>query len=600
MKEMLQECLEIFQDTFSQNPNIILENYRPQDGTYYLITMKEDKDWDISSPLKIDYDKKTKEIKGSESLSYKLIKELDYYSYYLESNKAIKNKNIFSANYYSFFFKETSYPGKINTDIIHEYFGILKNPFIKYKNKKESKKLYQEVEEKLGKVNTKEVERIESWIQEHLKELDINTNGKGCFKIFFIYPDIEKTKEAYKRERDRYLLVNIFNNNKDNKKINNTILGVSNNNMGLNSKKPYLTNNNRKTSQPYMITGEQANQQKLFFDYLDSQVRLGNYRIFFDEDKRTIEASTGDLDGVGYELLLYPEKNEVAIIANNQGTQHLKPIEIELKEYISENPGKIAESDSRYEKYTMIRNRSSLLSLIDTVYFYNYYKKNKDRLEEVNVKDVKLKMILINYGNLMYQFLYRGKTKKFIKKLTQLTRDSVLYSLSKNYKNKAIAQVNYYISLKDYVDKKSGREFMEFQEQMKEKIGFGGQYNFASDKECLFGIGQVLRYFLNESNMSNKTLSFIQEYLGQKDTERLQKNLVTKVRKYSHKVKIYKNSNLNSLINAIILYTFTDRRAEDEWIIAGFLNDNYIYVKHEQENESGQSENTEEKEVKEN
>ena len=233
---MLEECLEIFKKNLDEDPDMVLRGYIPKDGKYYLVTMKEEGPWEVSPSFKIKYDKKEKKIEN-QPLNFSLIKNLDFYSNIINTQKPIDSKkSIHSSNYYSFFFKENSYEDKINKDAIERYFSILKNPLRKYKDKK-AKNLYLENEEKLGGVNVDEAEKIEKWIIENIDDkniFDIDTNSKDYFKIFFVYEDEEKTKKAYQREQDRYLLTNLFNKNKYNIEVNGKTFGVSDDNLGIN------------------------------------------------------------------------------------------------------------------------------------------------------------------------------------------------------------------------------------------------------------------------------------------------------------------------------------------------------------------------------
>ena len=62
----------------------------------------------------------------------------------------------------------------------------------------------------------------------------------------------------YKNESEIYLSLKIFNDIKYNKNLDDNIFGLSNGNMGLNSKKPFLENKSRKLSIPFLINSENA------------------------------------------------------------------------------------------------------------------------------------------------------------------------------------------------------------------------------------------------------------------------------------------------------------------------------------------------------
>ena len=637
---MIKECIEIFQEELKKDPNLILKSYLPKDGKYILVTMKENEDWALSEPLTIKYDKKTKIIDGENSLNYDFIKYLDYHSNILDSNKSMDFKKLIqSSNYYSIFFKENIYPkeesakiilsriyelldsGKFSLDKIDEeksifkeeiyagldfedvekfkkffssilrYFDTLKDPYTKYKDK-ESKVLYEENENILGIVNTEEVEKIRNWLIKNLDKFNLNPDNKTYFKIFFVYEDKEKTKRAYKRERERYLRSNSFNKNKYNKEIDGKIFGLSNNNMGLNEKKPYLSNFDRIINEPYLISTEDAEIQKTFFDYLDNLVRRQIYRVYFDIKREKILENDFDLneDFKGYELFLYPDKNEAAILSYKQYTKNLFDIDITFKEYIKENYGKDAKEDDikkQKSKYSYMTKRSDVMKNVDWVYFYNYFYKNRDNLENLNIKDGNLKLIIINHGQNALNFILNGKEKYFEKNLGSLMFDSIKYSLSNNYFNKAIAQFNYYLSFKDYFEKNIGGLFMTLQKDMKEKIRSGGNFEFESDEEFLFGIGQILRYLLDKSNIGDKNLTFIREYLDNDNPKKIVEKLKRLIVRYGHNIKVIKNSNLNGLISKVLSYEYKGKKVDDKYIICGFLDEVYIYNKKNNSEEKG-------------
>ena len=152
--------------------------------------------------------------------------------------------------------KKESLEKKLTAESISGYYEVLKNPEKKYSKPKDSS-LYELVEEKLGKVDVKQAERIENWVKAELKNcietLHIDTSKKDYFKIFFIGNDVEQSKENIKREGLRYIEPNIFNKNDYNQQAENSIKGLPSNNMSLNAKKPFLENKTRKTTVPYLL-----------------------------------------------------------------------------------------------------------------------------------------------------------------------------------------------------------------------------------------------------------------------------------------------------------------------------------------------------------
>ncbi|MDU7650837.1 MAG: hypothetical protein E7K18_07710 [Anaerococcus vaginalis] len=578
---MLEECLEIFKKNLDEDPDMVLRGYIPKDGKYYLVTMKEKGPWEVSPSFKIKYDKKEKKIEN-QPLNYSFIRDLDFNSNLLNMNKSIDNKKaIHSSNYYSFFFKENIYEDKINKDAIERYFSILKNPLKKYKDKN-AKNLYLENEEKLGGVNVDEAEKIEKWIVENIDNkniFDIDTSSKDYFKIFFVYEDEEKTKKAYQREQDRYLLTNLFNKNKYNIEVNGKTFGVSDDNLGINDKKPYLENLSRKVKQPYLISADMAKLQNLFFSYLSSSVKRGNNKIYFNTGNKEISFEKNK-NFIGFELFLYPEKNEAAILDYNIYSKDFDDIEIKIKQFIEEylpENAKAEDISKREDKYGLITEKKTLLNKIDSVFFYNYYQRNKYNLENLNIKELNFKMIILNYGKSLEFAIVNNKNKEIVRILDRLLEDSIKYSLVNCYNTKAITQFNYYLSLKEYFEKKE-ENYMDFQENMKRKLESAGDISLEGDKEIFFAVGQVLRKLLNYSNIGDKNLTFIRNFLGGQKTSRIIENLEHLLVTYAHNISA-KDVRLNRAVSQILVYEFEKEKADDKWIMAGFLEESYLYGK---------------------
>lgn len=90
---------------------------------------------------------------------------------------------------------------------------------------------------------------------------------ENCYiKIF-----LDESEEAYYSEGARYLLPKIFNCNTYNIEYFGKVLGLSNTNMGMNSKKPYLEHKTTAFKVPFRIPGEKAITMYKLILWLGSQ-----------------------------------------------------------------------------------------------------------------------------------------------------------------------------------------------------------------------------------------------------------------------------------------------------------------------------------------
>ncbi|ABK82526.1 hypothetical protein CFF8240_0660 [Campylobacter fetus subsp. fetus 82-40] len=103
-----------------------------------------------------------------------------------------------------------------------------------------------------------------------IKDFAGQNNFKKCYIKFFINEDLK----LYEKESRIYLDLKIYNSNEYNITHNDEILGLSNFNTGMNSKKPFLEHKSRLFKIPYVISQKDALATKMLFDWLGSQNKI--------------------------------------------------------------------------------------------------------------------------------------------------------------------------------------------------------------------------------------------------------------------------------------------------------------------------------------
>ena len=119
---------------------------------------------------------------------------------------------------------------------------------------------------------------------------------------------------------------------------------------------------------------------------------------------------------------------------------------------------------------------------------------------------------------------------------------------------------------------------MDFQEKMKRKLESAGDISLEGDEEILFALGQVLRKLLNHSKISDKNLTFIRNFLDEQKTSKIIENLKHLLVTYAHNIST-KDVRFNRAVSQILVYEFEKEKADDKWIMAGFLEESYLYGK---------------------
>ena len=574
---MIDEALEVFRKIYDkEGEELVVSKHIPKDGTYILVNKKSGK---IIETLNISYDKKSKKINGELNQYYGYFRAFDYYSNLVDMNKPMDpKKTIHSNQIYSFFIKKDSIrENKLTKAIIEGYKKNLLNPEEKY-NSKEAKELYKNIAEKLPKIEKNIVEDIFLWIEDNVNEnlLD-NDNKKDYLKIFFIEDNLDKSLELFKNEHKRYLIPNIFNSNDYNKKIGETIYGLSNNNMGLNAKKAFLENKTRRVSIPYLVNTDEILLQYAFYNYLLPEVKQGNYFIYFLENEIIPKTyKEGCPNGAKYLLnASYSKdvdiKNFNVISKNND-----EEIIINFKEILHQK-----KKDTDEIEYGNL-NREKMMNNINKILFYNSLLGNFLLNDgDLDIKDIEIKKLLMKYRNAFYKWFYLNDEAEVKKNIRKIYLDTVMVAIGNGHFFKASQQLDFGFCLEKYFYGKSElmEEIMNVKEVFLNHTLSEEEWEFSNDEEYFFAVGQILAYINYMRNSKAKSLNFIKQLTFVKNIDVLKEKIKKIVISYSHIFET-KNKKINRTISNISLYQPKEIRIDI--LLAGFTADIIFFKKREE------------------
>ena len=573
---MLKDCIEIFEKEIEEykqhNPNgdeisFITDAYVLTSGTYYLLDIETG---EVKATL--DVDKNTTE----RSELYEKFAKMEYLSMYMDSNKAVADKNIFSNNIYSFIVKKENVAEKITEEIIDEYYEkILKFNEVSDTDKKN---LYISYEEKYGATNFENAEKAKKAIKNFVQNYNAQEQ-KGRLAIFF---DVDFSE--YQKEGNRYILANVYNSNKYNYLKNNEIFGLSNNNMGLNSKKPYLENKSRKNTLPYAVSQENIMLQKLFFDYLLNIFSEKKYYIYFTEKGiksfRSKEYPKEDISG--FFIRIMKGQKECEILDCSPIDRRTDKIVIRVDnvlniKYSDKNPQNL-----NYKIYTSL---GEFIPVINEILYgkwleSNYFSEAKD----IKIKNDsgKLKSILLKTRNLWIDWFYKGRTQNLEKSFEKFSMEIIQNTIENSYIPKAREQYNLRIALINYFNKKENNmseKIKTIVDTLDSKINSQTNCEIETDDEFYFAIGQVANYFISLNKSSKKAHSLITPILQCKNVEKLKKELNKMYLKYSYAIP--SNSlRFNNLYGMICRYE-PEKQINSDMLTGGYLYQNLIYKKNE-------------------
>ncbi|KAB3529800.1 type I-B CRISPR-associated protein Cas8b/Csh1 [Alkaliphilus serpentinus] len=574
---MLFDAVKIFEKVYKEHgDDLITDSYIPADGEYIIVDPYQD-DFTITNRIHIKLNKKTRTIDFTID-DIEFIQKADYLSRYLDSNKALSDKNIHSNNYLTFFVKkENLHNGKMTNEIIEKYYATLKNPFIKY-SKPKSKKLYLSIQEKIGQPDIEQIEKIEAWIKNNIFNLtDKDTKDKTYLKIFFKYDLL-----TYQRESERYILANIYNSTDYNEVIGERTYGLPNDNMGLNAKKPYLENKTRKITVPYLLSVEEVLMQKKFFDFLANLVAVSKTNIYVDE--KGIKAYTNDEipieDFCGYYLRVKKGKEIEIHDFDTIGLYKaiIKPLDLE-------NVLCLEKSNLQYNR---IHKLSTLKNIINEIFFSkflttNYFTDAKD----IRINDNILKRNLLLSRTALFTWFYKGSNQNAWKILNNSSLELIKGSIKNGYLLKASDQFNLRCALKKYFEggDNMGDILIDVKNKLRRKINQNSTATIENDNEYNFAVGQLTSYFISLSRSKNKVHSLANPIINAKSDERIKEELKKLYKKYNYSINT-SSTRFKNLFAMVSSYEPEDKNNED-LIIAGYLHSNLIYEK----SDKGEGEN---------
>ena len=626
---MNKDLIDIFKTQYDiKGEKLITDNYTLADGIYIMVNT------DGSIKYEKEFDKKS-----SQPIEFEEFITRDYLSKYLESNKSIeKSKLIHSNNYMSFFMKketlnleefakkkkEKDIKGFLNK-CVDDYFNVLENPRNKYSKKKEALKLYEEIEEQLGLPNNKKVNFCRNWIKENIFKIgECLKDYKGYLKIFFDLPI-----EEYEKESNRYIIPNMYNSNDYNTEFNGEILGLPNNNMGMNSKKPYLANKTRNNDIPYLINKEEVLLQKKFYDYLYNLANNGVNNVYFDITNKTIKPLYKD-----EETKRHKENPEKHLRAYYIRIQKGKEVELhdfdiitdynteitglEVKEEIV-NENIRAKTVLRQEKITSIY---SLENLVDKIYFNKFLINNYfTPIKELKLNDAKVLEQMALTRDAWFSFICKGNINQIKAMFEKSSMELLKNSIANNYIVKAFEQFTLREAILDYFKLNKDREISNLNggrrmgdfikpinNRLREKINIKEkdirehgmtQAVIESDEEYYFAVGQFISYLFSLSNANTKKQSLINPFLNCKGDERLKELLGRLYKKYNHAIEggyeeseSYKGNygRASVLYRMILGYTPNKDKVKTDILIAGYLYSSLIYEKNKDNKENDKKE----------
>lgn len=574
---MLKDCLEVFaeelkkaKDNTGDEERLILDSYIPADGVYVVVKQTGQL---RSCTIKLDKKSRALEQTPKDDDFFRKICFYDYHSRLISIDKPQDPKKVVhSNNYMSFWVKQENLKsGKLDEAAIDRYFDALKKPEEKYKNSQD-KEMYSYTIEQIGDVNQTHLEKNREWIKENifrLEELGVTLSGKTYLKIFF-----EADEEEYIKEEKRYVMTKIFNKNDYNIEIEGSIFGLPNDNLRLNSKKPYMENKTRRTRVPYLITPEEAVFQRKFFDYLMNKVNAGETDLYFDTAKKEIiSQKKGQMLNSDFKGFFIQIQKETEVEIHHQDTivdykYHL------IKPFRYQNILGLEDKEELYKDYF---NKKELQGIINKVLFSSYLIGNYFTEEDKLSVDGELKRNLVWSRESIFAWLYKGSDVNMDRILHMVCMNMIKNSVRNGFTTKMGQQFNLMCSLKEYFGGgcDMAEKYTDIQSKLRDKINGSGECEIETDEEYFYAVGQLVYYFISLSRSKEKMHSLANPFLTAASDAAIRKKLKQYFMKYNYQLS-FNGHRFNRMYRMVDSYILKNKVLQ-EYLFGGYIGNNLIY-----------------------
>lgn len=571
----------------AENPErIILDRHQMKNGLYVRI----DREGNIKDNLIVN--KETSTIGNT----YWWFRDRDYYSSLLEMNKPVDTKKkIHSNNMYTIFIKCQNLPEvgedkQLNYNQLEEIFDGYYNRLNREYDKKEKEILEIANIEVINVDDLKlckniMLKAIRKTIQ-FIKNLDKSSGftAKNDYVKLFIESDINEDEDIknYIKESNRYIDLKIFNCNDYNKTVKGKIYGLSNENMVLNNKKPYLELKSTKFKVPFKISLEQAIKNHKIIQWIENARDengkiISNFNLNWDNDLSSKPDDNCDV-GICFETI--KTKTGCQIIENDFIPRNIKNLNkyFEYKNYLDYDKDEMTGCKERYVLECYV-DRFFFKNQMKIVYYNDEYKPKGLNTYCSNAMTI-MKIPMKNYFRLGIE----DSLNSVIDKITLGIIESSLND--ENVTKYSIAcKENLRLNLLRYFEiggkKNMGDILTKVMEDVKTKVKAKEFIPIGSDDEFYYCIGQLTYYLCSLSEAKSKNQNMYNSIIKAQSSKKIKDILKHLYKVYNYKIG---NANLkfNNLFSMIMGYEPT-KKSNVDMIICGLTTNNVIYTKKEEE-----------------
>lgn len=563
---------------------MVLESYRLKPGLY--IRLNND---DTMNELYVD-----KKGNCNNEQLHPWFAKMDFTSCLIEMNKSVDpKKKIHSNNIYTMFCKLNNFinNGAVNPNLasdIERYYS----EFRAFKDVKAKEILtaagYTLLEEaKISNCKDRMIAVLTSTSALVMKYA-IKDN---CYIKLFLDAD----EAAYTYEGSRYLLPKIFNCNDYNLEYNGKVLGLSNSNMGMNAKKPFLEHKSTAFKVPFRISAEDAVTLRKLFLWLGSQKR----------EEKAVSSGYIPVDRHLPELLVEADKLFQRQSVNYVHFENGMDVTIDDYDFLPRYCDKLDEP-VQFKNYLEVKGFSGgnkvLLSEVEEIinrYFFNYKLVYNYYTSSVRAgKDLSHELAeqIMLTRDVWHAWFRKGNpvllTAEIVNKLTMQIILAQLQDL--NYLNTIAYSLNIRFALLKYFNKEDqdmGNQVANAYNALKDKVINQKRNAFCESRmEFYLAAGQILKYLFSLSKAQKICYDvLLRSVTSAKTPSGLKAQIQQFFRKYAYDIECTRSYSRYDKMLTIVNSYIPDNDDENIWVdmlLCGFATDSIIYYKNKEDKEN--------------
>ncbi len=573
---MILDLLEVYRKN-ADGDSLVIDNYQLKEGLYFKVYGQH------KEPKILHVEKK-----GHNSGElWNFMKAADFYSQLVDMNKPVDpKKQIHSNNIYAVAFKAAALME--GTDAVETFkVSIARYYQALCLSKKEDAKIlrnyhFPPLDEQVIKHNQEYVVNLITYLQQQIIEYKIK--GTSYVKLYFSAELAE-----YVQESKRYLIPKIFNKNDYNVTIDNTTYGLSNSNMGMNGKKPFLEHKTTAFKVPFRISTAEALETRKMFTWLDNQqdstgkaltegyLPIGASDVFAlvksdskPQDAHYLHVERGAQPVIDEYDFLPGLTNELMPVLNLENFLLLDDFEAKNIHKKAELEGVV--DDWLFNK-NLIRNYfnkspkpNGWLSSFQIGLMIRY----RDALRNYFCKDVERDVVSC------IDQLSQGMLKEMLRRESYPKLEDTKIAKGLNLRLSLLA----YFKIKEKVE--MGDQVRRIAQGLKAKLITDKTDEILScenDKEFYYYAGQLVRYLISKSQAYKPTYAIIDHVVDAKDVNKFKQEIIKLHKKYSHALG-WNNIRYNRLLAAVMGYEcLTEKVSGFDLFLAGAASSNIIYFK---------------------